>query len=193
MKQYFFLLCLCFSFIAPSKAQIKNKLSLPLEAIWNGYFDERKLNVRMMHNSNRFAFIEANSETNNELILSLDFETGKLIDTVFNNQIKVEGDTTPITFSYFEDFEFSPDDSRILIKSKAERLYNNSTKEACYIWDTKLKNIKPVSTKGLQSYVTFSPDSKKIAFINNYNLYIKNLLTEEIKQVTVHGKANSAS
>lgn len=164
------------------------KLKLPLEAIWSGYFDERKLNVHMLHQTNRFAFIEADPAKNLEMIFSLDFETGKLIDTVFSNQIKLPQDSIPITFTYFEDFEFSPDDNRILIKTQGERLFRNSTKEACYVWNSAQKSIRPVLTTGKQSYATFSPDSKKLAFIYNNNLYVKNLNNEDVKQVTTDGK-----
>lgn len=89
-------------------SQRNTKLPLNLEGIWSGYFEERHLNVRMMHQSNRFAFIEADPSKNLEMIFSLDFETGRLIDTVFSNQIKLPNDSMPITFTFFEDFEFSP-------------------------------------------------------------------------------------
>ena len=85
-----------------SAAQKNYKLNLPLDAIWSGYFDERKLNVHMLHQSNKFAFIEADAAKNLEMIFTLDFETGKLIDTVFSNQVKIPNDSVPITFTYFE-------------------------------------------------------------------------------------------
>ncbi|HMO62143.1 MAG TPA: alpha/beta fold hydrolase [Ferruginibacter sp.] len=166
----------------------KAKPKIPLEAIWSGYFDERKLNVHMMHQSNRFAFVEADPAKNLQMIFSLDFETGKLIDTVFSNQVKLPNDSLPLTFTYFEDFEFAPDDNRILIKTQSERLFRNSTKEACYVWNSTQKNIRPVLTSGKQSYASFSPDSKKLAFIFNNNLLIKNLENEEIKHLTVDGR-----
>jgi dipeptidyl-peptidase 4 len=177
-------------FFLPVTAQKKDKFDLDLQSIWSGYFDERKMNVHMMHKSNRFAFIEANPAKNLQMIFSLDFETGKLIDTVFTNQIKQQNDTVPVTFTFFEDFDFSPDDSRILIKTQMEPLFRNSTKEACYIWYTDTKTIKPLLTNGKQSYVTFSPDSKKVAFVHENNLYYKNLDNDRVKQITIDGKAN---
>jgi dipeptidyl-peptidase 4 len=177
--------CIFLSFL--SFAQKKDKLNLPLDAIWSGYFDERKMNIRMMNQTNRFAFIEAVPEKKLQMIFSLDFETGKIIDTVFSNQIKLPNDSLPITFTYFEDFDFSPDDEKIIIKTQAEPLFRTSTQEACYIWNTKTKNIKPVLTNGKQSYATFSPDSKKLAFVHKSNLYIKDLNTDFVKQVTMDG------
>ncbi|MFZ4057764.1 MAG: DPP IV N-terminal domain-containing protein [Ferruginibacter sp.] len=173
-----------------ANAQKLEKPTISLEGIWSGFFDERKLNVHMLNQSNRFGFIESVPEKNLQMILTLDFETGKLIDTVFSNQIKLPNDSTPITFAFFEDYQFSPDDKKILIKAQAEPLFRNSTKEACYIWNTTQKTIKPVLTTGKQSYATFSPDSKQLAFLYDYNLYIKNLDNDLVKQVTLDGKAN---
>ncbi|MBL0145541.1 MAG: DPP IV N-terminal domain-containing protein [Chitinophagaceae bacterium] len=189
LQKKIFTLGLLFSSVS-AFAQTNEKLNLSLDGIWSGYFDERKLNVRMMHNSNRFAFIEAVPEKKLEMIFSLDFETGKLIDTVFSNQIKLPNDSTPITFTYFEDFNFSPDDEKILIKTQAEPLFRTSTKEACYVWYTKNKTIKPVLTTGKQSYSCFSRNSKKLAFIYQNNIYVKDLQTDIVKQVTLDGKEN---
>ena len=169
-------------------AQRNEKQPLALNAIWNGHFQERHLNVHMMHQSNRFAFIEAEPDKNLEMIFSIDFETGRLIDTLFSNQIKLPADSMPITFTFFDDFELSPDDSRILIRAQIQPLYRSSTREACYVWNREKKTLRPVLTNGKQSYATFSPKSNQLAFIHNNNLYIKNLDNEQVKQVTLDGK-----
>jgi dipeptidyl-peptidase-4 len=188
MKKDFLLIVSGITIALSALAQNNEKLNLPLDAIWSGYFDERKLNVKMMHQSNRIAFIEAVPAKKLQMIFSLDFETGKIIDTVFSNQLKLPNDSLPITFTYFEDFDFSPDDEKILIKTQAEPLYRTSTSEACYIWNVKTKSIKPVLTNGKQSYATFSPDSKNLAFVNNGNLFIRDLTTDFVKQITLDGK-----
>ncbi len=170
-----------------SGAQKKEKLNLPLDGIWSGFFDEKKKQTHMMHTVNRFAFIEARPEKNLEMIFSLDFETGKIIDTPFTNQIKQAADTSPITFTFFEDYEFSPDDSKILIKTQIEPLFNTSTKEFNYVWDIPKKVMKTVSAEGKQWYSSFSPDSKKLAYIREGNLFIKELQTDMVQPVTFDG------
>lgn len=175
----------CFTVMV--RAQKKDKLNLGLDGIWSGYFDEQKKQVHTLNTSNRFAFMEARPAENLQMILSLDFETGKIVDTVFSNQIKSGTDSLPITFTYFEDFAFSPDDSKILIKTQIEPLFRISTKEFCYVWDIKKKALKTISGDGKQNYLSFSPDSKNIAFIREGNLYIKNLETDAVQAVTYDG------
>lgn len=170
-----------------SFAQQKEKLKLSLDGIWSGYFDEQKRQVHLLNQSNKFAFIKASKENNQELILSLDFATGKLIDTIFTNQLKQAGDSLPTTFTFFEDYKFSPDDSKILIQTQIEPLFANSTKEFNYVWDINKKVLKVVCADGKQSYVSFSPDSKSIAYIREGNLYIKNLETDIVQAITYDG------
>ena len=187
MSRNFIAACLCMLSVFGSYAQKKEKLNLPLDGIWSGFFDEKKKQTHMLHTSNRFAFIEARPEQNLEMIFSLDFETGKLIDTAFTNQIKQAGDSLPITFTFFEDYEFSPDDSKILIKTQIEPLFNTSTKEFNYIWDIPKKVMKTVTAEGKQWYTSFSPDSKKLAYVREGNLFIKNLETDQVQPVTYDG------
>ena len=187
ISRKFTAVCICALFIPGSFAQRKEKLNLTLDGIWSGFFDEKKKQTHMMHTANRFAFIEARPEQNLEMIFSLDFETGKIIDTVFSNQIKQTGDSLPITFTFFEDYEFSPDDSKILIKTQIEPLFNTSTKEFNYVWDIAKKIMRPVTAEGKQWYSTFSPDSKKLAYVRDGNVYIKDVQTNAIQPVTFDG------
>ena len=164
------------------------KKKLTLEAIWGGnYLEEQKLRVHLTHTGDSIAYIMANKATNSEIIVTLDFETGKLVDTVFSNQIKNGKDSLPITFAFFEDFAFSPDDSRILIKTQIEPVFYNSTREFNFIWDRVARTLKPVSADGKQSYASFSPDSRRLAFIREGNLYVRDLSTDQVTAITADG------
>ncbi|MGC4100132.1 S9 family peptidase [Ferruginibacter sp.] len=170
-----------------SYSQKKEKLNLNLDAIWSGFFDEKKKQTHMMHTANRFTFIQARPEQSLEMIFSLDFETGRLIDTVFSNQVKQSNDTIPITFTFFNDYEFSPDDSKLLIKTQIEPLFSSSTKEFNFVWDIEKKVLRPVTAEGKQWYSSFSPDSKKLAYVREGNIYIKTLATDAVQPITFDG------
>ena len=173
-------------------AQVNNKPAekkkLTLESIWGGnYLEEQKLRVHITHTGDSIAYISANKATNSEIIVALDFETGRLVDTVFSNQIKNGKDSLPITFTFFEDFAFSPDDSKLLIKTQIEPLFYNSTKEFNFVWDRLKRTLKPVTADGKQSYASFSPDSKKLAFVRDGNLFVRDLATDQVTAITADG------
>jgi dipeptidyl-peptidase 4 len=179
--------CVLMLLIQPGFAQKKEKLNLPLDGIWSGFFDEKKKNVHMLHTSNRFAFIETRPESKLQMIFSLDFETRKRIDTLFTNQFTQAGDSLPTTFTFFEDYEFSPDDSKLLLKTQISPLFHNSTKEAGFIWDVNKKDLRVINGDGKQSYTGFSPDSKKIAYVKDGNLYVMDLETNTTQAITFDG------
>lgn len=180
------LLFTCIQF-AVTVAIAQTKLQLDLQAIWNGYFDEKNLSPRVMNKKPAVAFIRADKTTNFEGILTLDMVSGKIIDTIFTNQTRVEPGETPVTFTFFEDFSFSPDDHRILIKTEKQNLYHLSFKEFTFIWDRVKKTLKPVSTDGKISYATFSPDGNKLAYVRDANLFIRDLESDATVAVTADG------
>jgi dipeptidyl-peptidase 4 len=170
-----------------TSAQGNAKFNLSFDPVWSGYFDEEKKQVRMLNLSNRFAFMKAQPEQSLQMILGLDMESGKIIDTIFTNQIKTGTDSVPITFTYFDDYLFSPDDTKILIKTQTESLFRISTKEFCYVWDINKRTLKVVSGDGKQNYASFSPDSKRLAFVRDGNLYVRHLDTDLLQPLTFDG------
>ncbi len=188
MKKTLFLLPL---FVIGVIAKGQKKLPLTLESIWSGYFDEKKLQPHILHTKPAVAFIRAERETNFEGILTLDMVTGLIIDTIFTNQTKVEDNGTPTTFAFFEDFELSPDDSKILIKTERQSIYHQSYKEFVYIWDDNKKTLKPVSTDGKISCASFNPQGTLLAYVRDANIYIRNLETDKTTAVTTDGSYGS--
>jgi dipeptidyl-peptidase 4 len=165
---------------------ISQKLNLDLESIWKGYFNERRFQSHLMNNGQQVAFITSDS-TGQQNILTLDFNTGNIIDSIFSNQATKPGDTAKLTFTIFEDFRLSPDDSKILIQTQIERQYRISTKEFNYVWDRARRKLIVVSPDGKQCYVSFSPDSKKIAYVREGNLYLKDLDNETVSPISTDG------
>lgn len=175
---------------AQQKSAPVPKKDLTLDAIWNGYFDERNLRVHLMNNGDSLAFIYTDPNTKEQSIQTTAFGFPKIFESVFSNQIRSGRDSMPVTFTFFEDFAFSPNDNYILIQTQIEPLFYTSTKEANYTWDRISKTLRPVSADGKQSYVSFSPDSKRIAFIREGNLYLKELATDQVTAVTMDGAMN---
>ncbi|MBW7891665.1 MAG: DPP IV N-terminal domain-containing protein [Chitinophagaceae bacterium] len=168
-------------------AQQRGKSDLDLDQIWSGHFDERKYVVHLMNQSPQFAWIQTDTGAGPQVILSLDFNTTRIVDTLFSNQIKGESDSLPTTFTYFQDFDFSPDDSKILIRTQIEPLYSLSEMSFNYVWDINKKVLRVVSANGKQSYASFSPDSKRLAYIIQGNIYIMDLEKNTTVPVTVDG------
>jgi len=91
--------------------------------------------------------------------------------------------------SFFDNYELCNDESKILFYMNTEAIYRTSSEYNCYVYDIGKKKFSPVYEGKIQLAV-FSPDAKKISFIRENDLYIKNLENNEITRVTHDGKIN---
>lgn len=89
------------------------------------------------------------------------------------------------------DYIFNDDETLLLIPTQTEAIYRHSTKSVYYVFDLETKKLNPLiddSTK--VQLADFSPAGDKIAFVQNNNLFIKNLASETLTQITNDGKHN---
>ena len=96
-----------------------------------------------------------------------------------------EGDTLRIT-SYI----LSPDEKQILLPAETEEIYRHSSKSHFYIWNVEKETLTSLSHHGKQRIPQFSPDGKKVAFVRDNNIFIKDLDNDAETQITHDGKIN---
>lgn len=87
-------------------------------------------------------------------------------------------------------YDFSPDENKIILSTESEHIYRRSATSRNYIFDIKTKKLTELSANGKQMFPTFSPDSKKVAFVRDNNLFYKNLDTGTEIQITNDGQQN---
>lgn len=91
----------------------------------------------------------------------------------------------------FESYEFSDDESKILLLTESEPIYRHS-----FLGKFEVKDLKSGKTISLNDSKTvqeprFSPDATKVAFIAENNLFYQDLSSGKITQITNDGKKNS--
>jgi len=85
----------------------------------------------------------------------------------------------------------SPDESRVLLETRAQSIYRHSKKAEYYIYTIASNTMEPLSEKGPQQEPLFSPDGTQIAFVRNNNLFlVKLLFNNSESQITEDGKFN---
>jgi len=87
-----------------------------------------------------------------------------------------------------DDYQFSADETKILLATKMEGIYRHSTIAEYYIWDINEKKLTALSENGKQRLADFSPDGNKVAFVRDNNIFIVDLNTMEEKQITTDGE-----
>jgi len=142
-----------------------------------GVFRENSVyGIRSMNDGKHFTTLERGKK-----ITRYSFKSGEAIEILFT--------ATEDNFN-IRAYEFSADESKILLAVNAEYIYRRSFTADYYIYDIQSKELNKLSENGRQMFAAFSPDASKVGFVRDNNIYIKNLTTDEEKQITFDGKFN---
>lgn len=183
MKKLLFIL-----FLVSSSAFAQTKKDITLEDIFKkGTFSARGVSgFHSMNDGKSYVSIETDQKSNLKFVAKNNYADGKMISALFQeSDLIFNGKTLPIST------DFNADESKVLIAQDEEPIYRHSTKANYFVYDLKSKKITEVSPKGKQLFAAFSPDGNKIGFMRDNNLFIKDLVSGDEKQITHDGKFNS--
>src|ERR1035437_4419403 len=176
------------SFIFLTHFCFSQKKEITLEDIFqkNTFAVKRIQGIRPMKNGEHYTTQSGQKE---QYIVMYEYKTGNAVDTVLKSSwLKNPGQHSGIEI---EDYQFSLDESKILITSESEQIYRHSTRENYYIYDRKSKTTTFISANGKQMYAEFSPDGRKIGFARDNNLFAYDIASKKETQVTADGKVNN--
>lgn len=157
--------------------------NITLEDIWQDYtfIPNSVPGFNFMNDGRHYTQIEQNK------IQQYDLITGAFVQTVFD-----PGAATGPEFSgRFDDYAFSMDENKMLIKSETESVYRHSTKAKFFVYDRESGEISPVFPTDKVMYATFSPKADKVAFVYKNNLFYKDLISGITRQITQDGAQNA--
>lgn len=160
--------------------------SLKLEDIWASrqFMSSGLGEVRSMKDG--IHFTELVSDAGIQYITKLEFKTGNTKDTIWSSA----SDKSQDKKMEISNYQFSADESKLLLETESEPIYRHSTKSNNYVYDITSKSTVAVSKNGKQQYASFSPDGKSVCFVRDNNLYLVNLSTNQETQITTDGKRN---
>lgn len=121
------------------------------------------------------------------------YETASISKYAYKTGEKVEDLVKFLDIStnrFSSEYEFSADETKIILYTNQERIYRHSFVADYYVYDLETKKSMKVSENGKQQLATFSPNGESVAFVRENNLYIKSLETKKEQQITTDGKYN---
>ena len=123
-----------------------------------------------------------------DTIMRYSYKSGKAVGSIFSLSQVPESDIKP---KGIEDYVFNNNETKILISSDHERIYRYSFKGNYFVWDIATKKLTPVSTEHKQRLALMSPDGKKVAYVFENNIYVRDIEKNTEVQITNDGKINS--
>lgn len=89
-----------------------------------------------------------------------------------------------------DNYQFSEDETKILVGTNEERIYRHSRKGEYYCYDLKTKKMIPLPTHNKIMVPQFNPAGNRVAYVADNNIYIYDLEAKKETQVTNDGKIN---
>lgn len=159
----------------------QNKKDITLESIFKeGQFYQRSVyGLRSMKDGDHYTTLEEGKK-----IVKYAYKSGKEEETIFNLD-KIKSD-----FSHFSNYQFSPNEQKILLQANTESVYRRSFTATFYIFDRKSEELYPLSQGTRQQLAFFSPNGEKVAFVRDNNLFYTDLTNKKETQITTDGKYN---
>ena len=153
---------------------------LTIEKIWSGEFQAQRLqSIKSMKNSKQYTVLELDYRNRRSVVKKQNYldDLGEEIVVESNSEMEIP---------FFTTYTFSKDESRILLASQVESIYRRSTKAIYHIYHLENQTVVKVSDHKIQSPL-LSPDGNQIAYGYQRNLFIKDLITNQIIQITDDG------
>lgn len=179
MKRLFLTITALLMFVATMSAG--GKLTLP--DITSGKFAAKTVNgINPIEGTDTYARISQDGER----VVCCSFKTGKELSVLFDVK-----NTMGCKIDGFDDYVLSPDEKRMLIQTKTERIYRRSFKADFYIYNIESRRLDRLSDGDKQQIPTWSPDGQQVAFVRGGNIFLVKLLYDNAEiQVTKDGKFN---
>ena len=120
------------------------------------------------------------------------FATGELIDMLLSNADleRLSGGTVDI--SKVSGYEFTADESKIVLAIDEESIWRRSTLAFYYVYDIAAKTLTLVAdTNTKLHFAVLSEDGTKVLFARDCDLFYQELATGKITQITRDGKPNA--
>ncbi|MGF1579309.1 MAG: S9 family peptidase [Gemmataceae bacterium] len=124
-------------------------------------------------------------------IIGVDIRSGKTKVLVSADQLVPENETKPLRI---ESYTWSPNEGYVLIYTNSKRVWRQNTRGDYWVYDLSARELRKIG--GVETppselqFAKFSPDSTKVAFVCNRNIYVQFLASGNLLQLTRSNSPN---
>jgi len=185
MKRILLLIIIFGWFIQPVNGQEKQPITF--EHIFDNTFSQEGIqNVNWMKDGQYYtAVVQTQSDIE---LRKYDLLTGDYEVLIATTKLDAPDRSKPL---YIQDYQFSADETKLLLKTDVEQIWRRSTRENYYVHDLVTgETQKLTDSKEKQQYAQLSPTGDRAAYVQDNNLFLVNLESGEEIQVTDDGEFN---
>ncbi|MEO9892067.1 S9 family peptidase [Aurantibacter sp.] len=161
---------------------VAQKKQITVEEIYGGAFRTEGMDVlRSMKNGKQYTILNTDRATSIVSIDKYDYRTLAKDEVIVSS--------SDIGGLIFTSYEFSEDETKLLLATEIEPIYRRSRLGVYYVFDLKSKGVIKISENKIQS-PALSPDGKQVAYVFENNIYLFDTNTKQTEQITLDGTKN---
>lgn len=179
-------------FIAPQHASTQEKEEkadpslLTLDRIFGKEFSTESVGpILWLKKSSGYTLLEDSREHKGfSDIVRIEPKSGKRTVLVSASNLIPYEETKPLEI---ESYSFSPNEALVLIYTNSRRVWRQNTRGDYWIYDLTSRELTQIGGEAKAStlmFASFSPDSKRIAYVRERNIYVEDLKSKKIWPVT---------
>lgn len=181
MIQYKSLTVLLLMLLFGGNAFAQDKKAISLEDVFkNNTFAQKSVyGINWMKDGQYYSSLQRG--LSGPRVVKINVATGEETDVL------IDGGKLGINFS---SYSFNPEETKALIASEVESIYRRSSKGVYHVVDLQTGTAQKLMNGEKIMYATLSPDNDKVAFVKDNNLYMVELSSNQVTQITSDGKWN---
>ncbi len=162
---------------------INAQQKISVEEIYTGTFRAKGMDeLQAMKNTNQYTVLNSDRATRSQQIDLYDYATLKKVSTLIDSKnFKDLSDG-------IDSYTFSTDEKQILIANNTNPIFRHSFTADYFLYNLASKALTKIFEQVQEP--TFSPDGTKIGFAKENNLFIYDIASKQVAQVTFDGKKN---
>lgn len=163
---------------------------LSLERIFSsGEFSQERFGpARWIENGDAYTTLERSDRYRNAReIVRYETATGERSILIAAERLVPSGQQNPLPIS---NYTWSPDKKKMLIFTNTRRVWRLNTKGDYWVLDLESGELKQLGSgfeEATLMFAKFSPDNSKVGYVQKHNIYVEDLTTGKITQLTHDG------
>jgi dipeptidyl-peptidase-4 len=157
--------------------------AISIEDVWQNYtfMPEGVSGFNFLQDGRSFTRLEQN------MVVKYDLKSGN------RTGVLVDGSELPTDTGFdgnIDSYEFSKDESKLMLSNQSEQLFRRSSQSYFFVYDLEAKALTPVFADKKHRLATLDPTGNRVAFVVDNNIWIKELASGKMTQVTEDGETN---
>lgn len=151
----------------------------------SGEFRAAGFSVNWMPTGNRYFVKQPGASNNGDDIVLVDPRTSEQTTLISAANLIPEDGADPIDI---ESFQVSPDKNKVLVFNNSRRVWRYNTRGDFWVVDLVSGTVRKLGGADAEEatlmFAKFSPDSKSVAYVRDRNIYVEQIESGQIRQIT---------